>query len=383
MKVLLISPYHGGSHQAWAEGFASFSRHQIEILSLPARYWKWRMHGGAVTLAREYLTRNLSPDILLVTDMLDLATFLSLTRSRSHHLKVMLYMHENQLTYPLPGEPGKGAMRRQRGERDLHYAFVNYSSMMSADRIAFNSHFHRNDLFEDLPRFLGHFPEFRELASVGALRQRSTVLPVGINWEGLRKKIDVEGAREMKVPLILWNQRWEYDKNMGEFLSALSTIAAEGLSFEVALCGQAFQNQSKEFRPEIDRLGSRVIHQGFADETLYHELLTKAEITVSTAFHEFFGISIVEATTCRVFPIVPARLSYPELIPERFHPRCLYSSRQSLLELLRSAITDRGSTVGLAEELSECMKVYDWRQVAPAYDRVLDEVAEEQRRCGG
>jgi len=336
------------------------------------------MHGGAVTLAREYLARNLSPDILLVNDMLDLTTFLALTRNRSHHLKVMLYMHENQLTYPLPEEPGKGAMRRQRGERDQHYAFINYSSMLSADRIAFNSRFHRNELFENLPRFLGHFPEFRELASVDTLRQRSTVLPVGINWESLRKKIEKAGSKTTEVPLILWNQRWEYDKNMGEFLSVLNSIAAEGVSFEVALCGQAFQNQTEEFRPEIDRLGSRVIHLGFADETLYHELLTKAEITVSTAFHEFFGISIVEAMTCQVLPIVPTRLSYPELIPDRFHSRCLYSTRHSLMELLRSAINDRGSTVGLARELSECMKVYDWRQVAPAYDGVLDEVANEE-----
>jgi hypothetical protein len=161
---------------------------------------------------------------------------------------------------------------------------------------------------------------------------------------------------------------------MGEFLSAMDTIASEGFSFELALCGQSFQNQSESFLDAIKRLGSRVVHLGFADEPLYHELLARADIAVSTAFHEFFGISIVEAITCRVFPIVPARLSYPELVPERFHSRCLYSSRQSLLELLRSAITDRDGRVSWAEELSECMKVYDWKQVAPAYDRVLDDV---------
>lgn len=332
------------------------------------------MHGGAVTLAREFLNRNLTPDVLLVTDMLDLTTFLSLTRSRTHRLKVMLYMHENQLTYPLPEEPGRGPMRRQRGERDLHYAFINYSSMLAADIIAFNSQFHMGDLFGQLPRFLGHFPEFRENESIGALKQKSTVLPVGVSREGLWRGTGPEGVRENQVPLILWNQRWEYDKNMDEFLSVMDTIASEGLSFEVALCGQSFQNQSESFLDAIKRLGSRVIHLGFADEPLYHELLTRADITVSTAFHEFFGISIVEAITCRVFPIVPARLSYPEIVPDRFHPRCLYSSRQSLLELLRSAITDRDGRVSWAEELSECMQVYDWRQVAPVYDRVLEEV---------
>ena len=260
MNVLLISPYHGGSHQAWAEGFSSFSRHQVEILSLPARYWKWRMHGGAVTLAREFLNRGLSPELLLVTDMLDVTTFLSLTRRRTHSLKVVLYMHENQLTYPLPEEPGSGPMRRQRGERDLHYAFINYSSMLTADGVVFNSQFHMRDLFGQLPRFLGHFPEFRERATVGALRQKSRVLPVGIDWESLWSRASSGVVSAKEVPLILWNQRWEYDKNMDEFLSALETIAAEGVSFEVALCGQSFQKQSQSFLDAVERLGSRVIH---------------------------------------------------------------------------------------------------------------------------
>ena len=45
----------GGSHQAWAEGYAAHSAHMVELLTLPARFWKWRMHGGAVTLARRWL----------------------------------------------------------------------------------------------------------------------------------------------------------------------------------------------------------------------------------------------------------------------------------------------------------------------------------------
>ena len=40
-------------------------------------------------------------------------------------------MHENQLTYPLPDDPTTGPMRRQLGERDRHYAFINYASTVS------------------------------------------------------------------------------------------------------------------------------------------------------------------------------------------------------------------------------------------------------------
>lgn len=330
------------------------------------------MHGGAVTLARRFLDRNLAPDILLVTDMLDLATFLSLTKARTHRLKVMLYMHENQLTYPLPKEEGKGPMRRQKGERDLHYAFINYTSMLSADLVAFNSAFHMTGLLGELPRFLGHLPEFRELGRLAVLRRKCRVIPVGIDWEGLNGREGKSERRLPEVPLLLWNQRWEYDKNPEEFLSVIGQMAEEGLAFEVALCGQAFQRQQAEFLPQIRRLGNRVIHVGFADEGTYLKLLTKANITVSTAYHEFFGISIAEAIACKVFPILPARLSYPELIPKKFHSQVLYSSRDELTCLLRSAITSVETTVSLAEELSESMRVYDWRQVAPVYDQALD-----------
>ena len=34
MRVWLISPYHTGSHQAWAEGYARHSRHQVTLLTM-------------------------------------------------------------------------------------------------------------------------------------------------------------------------------------------------------------------------------------------------------------------------------------------------------------------------------------------------------------
>jgi len=75
MKILLVETFFSGSHQTWAEGYQQFSQHEVMILSLPGKYWKWRMYGGAVALAKRFMDGDFEPDILLVSDMLDLSTF--------------------------------------------------------------------------------------------------------------------------------------------------------------------------------------------------------------------------------------------------------------------------------------------------------------------
>ena len=371
MKVLLISPYHGGSHRAWAEGYQRYSTHDLFLLTLPARYWKWRMHGGAVTLAREFTASDFEPDVMLATDMLDVSTFLSLTRERTSGTPVVLYMHENQLTYPLPENPESGPMRRQHGERDLHYAFINYASMLSADQVVFNSEFHRRSFFDALPGFLNHFPEFREEHTVGRLKERSLVLPVGLDLAGLQSAAP---SKQRELPLILWNQRWEYDKNPKVFFQAILALAAEGIPFELAVCGESFQQPPEIFETAARQLNSHVIHWGYARQDLYQRLLWDATLTVSTALHEFFGCSILEAAFCQTLPLVPNRLSYPEILPTEFHEPCLYDREDELPDRLKQALVDPRSTRKTAIALAAQVETYNWKKLAPEYDWLLEEL---------
>jgi Domain of unknown function (DUF3524). len=100
LKILLLEPYFTGSHKSWAEGYQSNSAHEIKIISLPGQFWKWRMHGGAITIAKEFLQSDFHPDLIIATDMLDLTTFLSLTRERTFHIPTVLYFHENPINLP-------------------------------------------------------------------------------------------------------------------------------------------------------------------------------------------------------------------------------------------------------------------------------------------
>ena len=371
MELLIISPYHGGSHQAWAEGYQKHGRNPTTLLTLPARFWKWRMHGGAVTLARHFLEQSLKPDLILATDMLDLTTFVSLTRHKLQGIPIALYMHENQLTYPLPENGSEGPMRRQQGERDLHYAFINFASMLVADHIIFNSAFHRRTFFAALPNFLKHFPEYNELDTIPQLENKSHTLPVGVDLQRLDM---LEPPQPSLPPLILWNQRWEYDKNPADFFNALYAIADENISFRLALCGENFRRVPTEFEEARSHLKAHIIHDGYANEARYRSLLHEAAVTISTTHHEFFGISIIEAIYCRTFPLLPNRLSYPELLPQSFHAPCLYESQDNLIHKLGQALQSPTEVAKTAVRLASHFKRYDWHTIAPVYDQFLEQL---------
>lgn len=381
MEILLISPYHGGSHRAWAEGYQQHSQHTVQLLTLPAHYWKWRLEGGAITLARLFLEAPKRPNFILATSMTNLPTFLALTRTHTHHIPTALYMHENQLTYPLPQDGRTGPMRRQLGERDLHYALINYTSMLAADAIFFNSAYHQNSWFAALPAMLKHFPEYNEMQNVELLQQKSQVLPVGIDFQRLTIEHSISNPQSPipnLPPLILWNQRWEYDKNPEMFLRALYALHQEGIPFRAALCGQWFVKRPLYLDTAVEKLGARIIHLGYADETTYKNLLWQADVVVSTAYHEFFGISILEAIYCHTFPILPRRLSYPELLPEPYHLKCLYQNERGLLQRLRWALANVAEAREIGRVLGTAVSVYDWSSLKEQYDSLFTSLVNQK-----
>jgi len=361
MKIWLAEPYLTGSHQGWAEGYRSHSRHQVRLLALPGRFWKWRMQGGAVTLARKAASLE-APDLILASDMLNLPVFLALLGPRFARLPVAFYFHENQLTYPLP--PGE--------KRDLHYGFINVASALRADALFFNSAYHMSEFFAELPRLLKHFPDYNELWLVEALRARAQVLPLGLDLARL------DAARPAEAnsgpPVLLWNHRWEYDKDPPAFFRALYTLADEGLAFSVVLLGESFRNLPAEFLDARRRLGGRILQFGYVeDPAQYARWLWRSDIVVSTAIHEFFGAAVIEACYCGCFPILPRRLSYPELVPPELHAGCLYDKPEALVSQLRQAILD------VARIRPGTMRAhaarYDWQQMAPLYDERMEKAA--------
>ncbi|KPV39997.1 glycosyl transferase family 1 [Thiohalorhabdus denitrificans] len=367
MHILLVEPYLGGSHAAWAEGLRHHSRHTVEILSLPGRSWKWRMHGGAITLAERFRAPDRRPDLILATDMLDLTTFLALTRDHTAGVPVALYFHENQFAYPRsPWDPD-----RENG-RDNHYAFINFASALAADRVLFNSAFNRDSLLEGARALLGNIRDHGEAEKVDEVAAKSTVLPLGLELGALDHHRPEKPAPS-DPPLLLWNHRWEHDKNPEGFFRVLRALADEGLDFQVAVLGRVPPHPPPAFTEGRELLGDRIVHFGYAeDAAAYARWLWAADILPVTSYHDFFGISVMEAVYCGAFPLLPRRQAYPGLLPTSWHPRCLYDDEEELAGCLRELLREGRPDSG---ELANLAAAYDWERMAPEYDRILEEVA--------
>ncbi len=376
MNVLALEPWYGGSHRNFLDGLVEHSRHTYETVTMAARFWKWRMQGGAVTLARktqDLLDAGFKPDVILAADMVNVPAFLSLTRDRLADVPLVLYFHENQLTYPVP--PGV--------DRDLTYAYINYLSCLAADRIVFNSEFHYHSMLDALPGLLRVFPDYTHLNTVQAIRDKSSVLHLGVDLlahDAYRHEHESDDSpSQAKSPIVLWNHRWEYDKDPAAFFRMMNRLDDAGSRFRLILAGEHFEEQPQEFERAFERYADRIIHYGYAED--FHEysrLLHRADIVVSTARHEFFGVAMMEAIYCGCHPLLPNRLSYPELLPESLHrpllhAPCLYEDEDDLFRILQRMLA--GKDRPLPEDTLRSIPAHlDWRVHGQRFDELLEAV---------
>lgn len=368
MRILLIEPFFTGSHKKWAEEFQQFSRHEIQILSLPGYHWKWRMHGAAVTLAQQAL-QLAKPDLILATDMLDVSAFAALTRKQWSDVPIAVYFHENQLTYPW--SPTDADVQLQ---RDNHYAFINYTSALVADKVFFNSQYHLKSFLNELPRLLKQFPDYNNFETVQPIEAKSTILPLGMNlqkFDSYILPID-EKAKLRERAVVLWNHRWEYDKNPDTFFNALLEIAERGVDFRLVVLGEKLSKQPPIFELVKEKFSDKILHFGYAESfEEYAKWVCKADVLPVTSTQDFFGGSVVEAMYCNVVPYLPKRLAYPEHLPESLHSTFFYEEEDFVNKLQRRIWDVKYLRIMNTQQYAA---KYDWSNLITNYDNEMKQI---------
>jgi glycosyltransferase involved in cell wall biosynthesis len=353
----VLEPYYGGSHRAALDALLGAVEWDADLLTLPARKWKWRMRGAAITMAeqvRELAEAGERWDLLLCSTFLNLAEFKGLAGRTVADVPSIVYFHENQLVYPA----------RHEREWDFHFPLANITSALAADRCLFNTRFNLEGFLEEIPGFLARFPDHIPSGVAGAVAERSEVLPPPFDPAPFDRVAPSRGERCR----IVWPHRWEHDKAPQDFFEVVRQLAAEGLEFEVVVAGQAFGDTRESFERAAAPLGERVVHLGEPEDLdSYARLLASSDVAVSTAVNEFFGLAMMEAAYAGCRPLVPDRLCYPELYPDEMR----YEGPDRLHAELRSLVLDRpepGAARGIAE-------AYTVETLAPRFDARFHDVA--------
>ncbi len=321
MRILVLNPYHSGSHRSFIEGWIKHSQHDFTLLTLPGHHWKWRMRHSPLTFAqqvKERTDKGKKWDLLFSTDMLNLPEFLGFAPEEIRKLPGVIYFHENQITYPT----------QTHDKRDLHFAYTNFLTAVKADQLWFNSDFHRQDFLNALDQYLPKMPGFQNTEQVELIRKKAIV-----QYPGIEQMNEVEKLENKQIHF-LWCARWEYDKNPEEFFSAMSVLKEAGYSFRLSVIGESYRNQPDCFDVAKKQFAEEIVHWGYQESRKeYEKVLEESDVIVSTATHEFFGISAVEAVLANCFPIVPQRLAYPEVF-ENFTDFLYDGTKEGLIKSL-------------------------------------------------
>lgn len=363
MKILLLESFYGVSHKQWVDGFIANSSHEVDLLQMPGRHWKWRMAHSAIHFSNEIIKIDKEYDLILATSFTNIASFRGLLMARGdsdawyNKVPIHVYFHENQITYPWSENDPDIILKR-----DNHYGWINYLSCLAADRVIFNSAYHRDDLIGVLPGFLRQFPDRTPFTEIDKIRAKSCVLSIGVNMKPL---LELEKVVN-EVPVIIWNHRWEYDKNPKDFFEALFRLQDEGLSFEVIVAGEKYKRSPKIFEEAKARLGDRIIHFGYAKSRAdYLQLLARADIMPVTSNQDFFGISAVEGIASGCYPLLPERLAFPEHLDRPEYDNCYFHSTNDLVNKLRSTIANHPN---YNPNIRNQVMKYDWSIQSDIYD---------------
>ena len=311
MNILVLEPYYGGSHKAFLSGLIHNLPYTFDLLTLPAHSWKWRMRLAAPhfsgVLAVDPLYKGKAFDRILCSSLVDVAALRGLLPPNLRDIPLLTYFHENQFAYPVQSPDA----------RDVHFGLTNLTTALASDGLAFNSRYNLDSFLAGCRELLAKMPDMSLAGYEETIRAKATILHPGLDFSGVDSC--PEERQTAKVPVLVWNHRWEHDKNPELFFNTLYGLAEQGVSFGLIVLGESFKIQPQIFAQAAQRLAQHMVHFGYAeDRQEYCRLLCQGDVVVSTARHEFYGMAVLEAVRGGCRPLVPDRLSYRELFAPTF-----------------------------------------------------------------
>lgn len=371
MKVLLLSAYAAQSHVYWQRQLVGLFPHwQWQELSLPPRYFSWRVRGNPLYWSQtERAVLEQGHDLLIATSMVDLATLRGLVPALAR-VPTLLYFHENQFDYP-----------QQRGQPSLLEAqMVSLYSALAADALAFNSACNRDAFIAGVDTLLRNLPDRVPPGIPRQLADKANVLPVPVDIEAVTTIAahwpGAEGEWPGRPLRLLWTGRFEHDKGGEGLWRILLELEQQDLGYELAVTGQQFRNSPAVFSRIATEFSHRLVQFGYLESVQdYRALLAGADIVLSTALHEYQGLAVLEAVAAGCLPVVPDRQAYPEIYAQQY--RYPSSPDDPQTEALAAArlLVSMAARVGQGGSAAPDVSAYGTAQLQVRYRELLEGLA--------
>jgi len=309
-NILLLSGYHAASHKYWCEQLVrelpEFNWTQVE---LPDRHFYWRIRSNALSLAFQHTdVLNDRYDLLVATSMVDLCNLRGLQPQLSR-VPSVLYFHENQFAYP---ERKPKATERKQNSNLINAQLTSVYSALVADKLVFNSRYNRDSFLRGAAALFAKMPDGTPADFLDHLPGLSEVIPVPISRYYTNTDKD-----PFKHPVqIVWNHRWEYDKQPQVFFAAIERLISDGYEISLHVMGQSFRETPDCFAEFRHNYANNIVTWGHQPFEEYMRILKTADIAVSAALHDFQGLGMLEAIAAGCIAVAPNRMAYPEYLPD-------------------------------------------------------------------
>ena len=377
MKVLLLSAYDGASHRYWRQGLeTAFPEYSWTVLTLPGYYFSWRIRGNPLSwLYAENDALRCNYDLIVATSMVDLATLKGLYPNLAVTPSVC-YFHENQFEYP----------SRNQGGKTLEPSMVNLYSALASNRILFNSRHNRDSFFQGADKLMKQLPDYRPRPVSALMTEKSSIVPVPLADE-LKEYQAINQSASFTVdwnhrwqcicngaPIkIAWAARWEHDKGPDRLLAVMRELEHRRVDYRICVLGEEFRDSPPEFQMIKDEFRHRLVQAGFVEsKDEYYHWLASADLFLSTSIHEFQGLSALEGIALGCVPVLPERMSYPELVSSEY----LYES--CMEDILKEAHSAAGLIESFVDRPLRAPRVDNlfWRPMKAKYQREFKACAE-------
>lgn len=337
--ILILDSFFTGSHKYWGEQLQKRLPYEVEILTLGGKFWKWRMEGGAIELAHKFRKLKKKPSLIIATDMVNIPLFYANAGITKDTTPCIMYFHENQFYYPKSNKDTDITMHR-----DNHYGFINLSSALFAENLVFNSEFNKQSFLKGSKKLVHKLPDNSLLKDLENTKSQ-------IIYPGIKNNSKLQATIASKNDnVILWNHRWEHDKNPELFLKGLEYLQSKKINFKLIVLGKGSETEDVQNLIK-SKFSNELIHCGYCkSQKEYYQLVCQATHIPVTSKHDFFGVSVAEAMDLGCFAILPNHQAYPEHLQKNKNSGILYKYPEGFFCALEEAFSVKYSRIKTKEE---------------------------------